>query len=202
LCETTGTVLAAVRCADAVNPDAAPTVFQGPGFVPGRFFQMTFASTSANLLEHYRGTLPDRPSFDDLTRAAATVADADAAEIEPYDDAGPIEQCFRHVRPEHARGQVVRGILRRVALTLKQQVEALSPHDRPAEIRAAGGGARSDLWLQMKADLLGVPMVALECEEPTSLGAAILAAHGIGMGTVEGLARRWVRPRATFTPRR
>ena len=200
VCETTGTVLAAVRVADRLDDHPAVGVFQGPAFSPDRFFQMSFSSTSANLLEHYRNTLPGKPTFEDLAREAASTEDA--VTIEPYREGVPIEQCFRHVRPDHRRGQVVRGIFRCVAEALKEQVAALCGGAMPAEIRAAGGGAKSDLWLQMKADLLGVPFVALECEEPTSLGAAILAAHGVGMGSVEELATSWVRPRATFTPRR
>ena len=45
----------------------------------------------------------------------------------------------------------------------------------PGEIRCAGGAARSDLWLQIKADVLGVATAATVCPEPTSLGAAVLA---------------------------
>jgi sugar (pentulose or hexulose) kinase len=90
--------------------------------------------------------------------------------------------------------------MRCVAGALKNQVDSIAGGVLPVEIRAAGGGARSDLWLQMKADLLGIPFVSLECEEPTSLGAAILAAHGIGMGSVEEIAGKWVRVRKRFTP--
>jgi xylulokinase len=48
------------------------------------------------------------------------------------------------------------------------------------ELRAMGGGARSDLWLQIKADVTGLPIVRMEEEETSTLGAAILAAVRCG----------------------
>ena len=198
VCETTGTVLAAVRCADRFEDRGE--IFQGAAFREDRFFQMSFSSASANLLEWHRNSLPDRPSFEELTRLAQAASPSDLV-IEPYDDRGPIEKCFRNLRPEHTVGQVVRAIMLSVAQALKRQIEQLCGSDRPSEIRSAGGAAKNDFWLQMKADVVGVPFVAMECEEPTSLGAAILAASGCGLGSVEELANRWARPRKRFEPR-
>lgn len=198
MCETTGTVLAAVRCSDRFED--RHEIFQGPAFRSDRFFQMSFSSTSANLLEWYRKSLQERPSFEELTKHAINAAPSDLV-IEPYDGRVSIDKCFRNVRPEHTVGQIVRAIMMSVANALKRQVEQLCGDERPSEIRSAGGAAKNDFWLQMKADVLGVPIVAMECEEPTSLGAAILAASGCGLGSVEELANRWARPRKRFEPR-
>jgi xylulokinase len=54
------------------------------------------------------------------------------------------------------------------------------------EIRAVGGGARSPLWRQIKADVTGLPDVALNTVEATALGAGILTLSGAGF--VESLA--------------
>jgi xylulokinase len=48
------------------------------------------------------------------------------------------------------------------------------------ELRAIGGGARSELWLQLKADITGVPVVAPRITEAASWGAALLAGMGAG----------------------
>jgi len=48
------------------------------------------------------------------------------------------------------------------------------------ELRAIGGGARSELWLQLKADITGVPVVAPRITEAASWGAALLAGLGAG----------------------
>jgi xylulokinase len=195
--ETTGTVLAAVRLSDSFDARCGDDVYQGPAFEEGKFFQMSFSSTSANLLEYYRNTLPYRPDFEELSRLAAQATDA--AQIEPYREGEPIERCFRHVRPEHSPGQVVRGIMRTVAAALKRQVASLSPQVPPV-IRSAGGAARSDVWLQIKADTIGTTFEAVECEEPTSMGAAMLAARAITGRNLPELAQQWVRVRASFKP--
>jgi xylulokinase len=197
ICETTGTVLAAVRCSDRIDLKRPETVFHGPAFDEDKFFQMSFSSTSANLLEWYRNSLPDRPGFEDLSRLAA--AANDAVTIEPYREGEPIESCFRHVGKAHSIGQVARGIMRCVAGALKRQIESLSPQ-RPTVIRSAGGAARSDVWLQIKADILGTTFEAIDCEEPTSLGAAMLACRAITGRSMPELAREWVRVRKTFKP--
>ena len=46
--------------------------------------------------------------------------------------------------------------------------------------RSLGGASRSALWLQIKADVLDLPVTVTECQEATSLGAAILGAVACG----------------------
>jgi len=48
------------------------------------------------------------------------------------------------------------------------------------EMRVVGGGARSELWLQLKADVTGIPVRPVLDAEPTALGAAMLAAVAAG----------------------
>ncbi len=48
------------------------------------------------------------------------------------------------------------------------------------QLRAIGGGARSDLWLQLKADITGIPVVAPHIAEAACWGAALLAGAGAG----------------------
>src|SRR5439155_427175 len=45
----------------------------------------------------------------------------------------------------------------------------------------AGGGTRSNWWMQLKADLLGIPVGVPRHDEPGTFGAALLA--GVGLGT-------------------
>jgi xylulokinase len=46
------------------------------------------------------------------------------------------------------------------------------------ELRAIGGGARSDLWLQLKADITGIPVAVPKITEAACWGAALLAGAG------------------------
>lgn len=49
------------------------------------------------------------------------------------------------------------------------------------EVRVTGGGAKSEFWVQMLADLFEAPCTLLECDEGPAYGAAILAGVGIGL---------------------
>jgi xylulokinase len=50
-----------------------------------------------------------------------------------------------------------------------------------AELRPVGGGARSDLWNQIKADVLGIPVALPEASAGAPFGDAVLAGMGIGL---------------------
>ena len=69
-------------------------------------------------------------------------------------------------------------------------------------LRAAGGGARSEVWMQMKADILGIPVTALRSEEAGAAGSAMLVGLACGVfPDLESAAKRLVRPVKTFFPR-
>jgi xylulokinase len=48
------------------------------------------------------------------------------------------------------------------------------------QIRASGGGARSEFWRQMQADVLGKTVVSMKADEGPAFGVALLAAVGAG----------------------
>ena len=199
--ETTGTVLATVQCADHLAENLGLGVFQGPAFCEGLFWRMAFGDVSANLLQRYRDQLPDRPEFDQLTVLAAEIPPG-AEGLRLRSDAGLMQPdaMFEGMTARHTRGHAVRCILETVARALRDQVGAHTDGPLPAEIRCAGGAARSDLWLQIKADVLNVPTVATECPEPTSLGAAILAEASLLGADVRQIARQWIRLKPPHRP--
>ena len=53
------------------------------------------------------------------------------------------------------------------------------------EIRATGGGATSDIWLQIKADILNTNIIALNCKEVGAAGTAALA--GVALNVFDNL---------------
>jgi xylulokinase len=48
-------------------------------------------------------------------------------------------------------------------------------------LRAIGGSANSRLWLQLKADVTGIPVVTPRITEATAFGAALLGGLGVGI---------------------
>ncbi|MBN1912594.1 MAG: FGGY-family carbohydrate kinase [Pirellulales bacterium] len=193
LSETTGTVLATIQCANRLDPEPNGTIFQGPGFAPDVFFRMVFGDVSANLLERYRNSLPDRPPFEELVEAASRVpAGAEGLRLCDKPHLVPPVEMFVDRQPSHGRGHEVRAILEAVAKALAEQVGQLTGGTTPEIIRSVGGAARSRLWRQIKANTLRCPVVATACAEPTSLGAAILAAATMQGRPVRELAAVWI----------
>ena len=69
------------------------------------------------------------------------------------------------------------------------------------EVRCMGGAARSDLWLQIKADICALPMVRMQEEESSTLGCALLAAAAVGdFRSVEEASAVMVRLGRRFQP--
>lgn len=66
---------------------------------------------------------------------------------------------------------------------------------------AAGGGARSDAWLQIKADIFGIPVVRTRITEGGLAGAAMLAGLATGVYTAPGEAvQTFVHEERVFEP--
>ena len=64
-----------------------------------------------------------------------------------------------------------------------------------------GGGAKSRLWMQMKADVLGLPIDTLETEDAGTVGCAMLAGVAAGVfADLESAAKAMVRKTGTFAP--
>jgi xylulokinase len=94
-----------------------------------------------------------------------------------------------HGRPEMARA-VLEGVafnLRLILDAFRAQQDDLGERAGIDAVRLIGGGARSPLWRQILADVLGMPILLPELvTEATSLGAAI--AGGVGVGIFDSFA--------------
>ena len=199
--ETTGTVLATVQCADRFSEQLGPTVLQGPAFQEGLCWRMSFGQISANYLDWYREQLPDRPDVDRLIAAAERIEPgAEGLRLRTDVALTNPQGVFDGLSARHTRGHLVRCILEAAAYAMSDQMAVLCDGSPPDEIRCAGGAARSDLWLQIKADVSGATTAATGCPEPTSLGAAMLAHSALGGPDVQTVARQWVRLRPPHRP--
>lgn len=77
---------------------------------------------------------------------------------------------------------IAKGILDGLTLELRLNLEILKDGGvEITELRAIGGGAKSALWMQLKADVTGIPVAAPEVTEAAGMGAAILAGTAAGI---------------------
>jgi xylulokinase len=102
----------------------------------------------------------------------------------------------------HGREHFVRATLEAVAFTLRRNLELLQGIGASAEeVRSHGGGARSALWNQIKADVCSLPVVTLRGTEAAVRGDAMLA--GVASGSFSDLGQACsaaVRPEARYEP--
>jgi xylulokinase len=102
----------------------------------------------------------------------------------------------------HGREHFVRATLEAVAFMLRRNLELLTVAGAVAsEVRSHGGGARSALWNQIKADVCGLPVVTLEGSEAAIRGDAILAGVASGaFASLDEACRLAVREARRFDP--
>jgi xylulokinase len=110
--------------------------------------------------------------------------------------------AFVGIGLHHTRAHFARAMMECIAFSLKELLEVASALGAEVKcVRSMGGGARSDFWLQMKADLLGLPIEVPVCEETACLGDAIFAMVGAGVfAGVEEASRAVVKIAKRFDP--
>ncbi|MFM9107007.1 MAG: glycerol kinase GlpK [Chloroflexota bacterium] len=91
-------------------------------------------------------------------------------------------------------GHIARATLDAIAHQCRDVADAMGEDSGVAlaSLRVDGGAAANDLLMQTQADLLGVPVVRPATIETTALGAASLAALGVGLASgLEEIAANW-----------
>ncbi len=99
------------------------------------------------------------------------------------------------------RADIVRAVLEGVTYEIRWNLDILAEAGLPVtELRAIGGGSRSSTWMQIKADILGIPLTTMAVSEATCMGAALVAGGGIGALEPSQAASAWAKPDRTFEP--
>ena len=95
----------------------------------------------------------------------------------------------------HTRAHFVRALLEASAYAVRDITDQMLAIGLPLrQIQVVGGGARSPLWRQIKADVTGLPVALPQTIETTALGAAMLALVGVELcASLEEAARQAVR---------
>lgn len=130
--------------------------------------------------------------YDLLTEAAANVpAGSEGLLILPHLQGSQLPEShpefrgvFYGISPNHNKEHFIRAILEGVGYSLRENIEIYNQMGFECkEIWATGGGANNQLWNQINADITGRPQFLVKCNEASALGAAILAAVGMGVYT-------------------
>ena len=100
------------------------------------------------------------------------------------------------------RGHLIRATMEAIGYIIKQNIEVLEKLGiKIKEIRSLGGGSRSPLWNQIKADITEKPILTMEIEESACLGAAILAGWGSRLfSSLEDACKEIVKIKDVYLP--
>ncbi len=181
--------------------------------VPNKWHLMGVMLSAAGSFRWFRDALGEeekrearnenRDVYDVLTREAARV-DAGCegliflpyltGERTPYPDPHA-RGTFFGITLRHGKDHFVRAVLEGVAYGLRDSLELMRALGlNISQVRASGGGARSELWRQILADVFNSEIALVNITEGAAYGAALLAGVGAGVySSVEDACAQTIR---------
>ena len=191
----------------------AGNVFMSCGLTPGRYMAMENSATSAANLEwmvHHLLRHDERSDgkpyalADALALAAPLRADLPMYHPYLYGASGdPSARAgFFGIAGWHDTGDLMRALFEGVSFAHLAHLTKLQAAGVESEnITISGGGARSPVWPQMLADMLGRGLAVAAQPEAGALGAAMAAAVGAGrFADLDEAAAAMVAPPRRITP--
>ena len=102
----------------------------------------------------------------------------------------------------HTPAHIYRALLESAAFGHRHILESLGAAGVPiSQVRASGGGAQSQVWLQMHADAANTPVTVTSSEDACLVGCAVAAAVCLGVHPdLQTAAANMVRPVRTYRP--
>jgi xylulokinase len=201
---TSGVVFAAL---DSYRPEPEGRLHAFCHAVPGQWHLMGVMLSAAGSLRWYRDAVSggdrDSLSFDRVVDEAEQAPAGSegllflpylTGERTPHPDPDA-RGAFVGLSLRHGRAHLTRAVLEGVAYGLRDSLELMKGLGLNADrVHTSGGGARSRLWRQILADVLGVTVVTASASEGAAQGAAMLAGVGTGVfPSVEAAVEPFVR---------
>ena len=205
--EMTGTSTVLILPSEA--PRSEPALIAMRHAAPERWLLLGAMVASGGSLRWLRD-LVGEPSFDALTSdAEREPPGAGGLVFLPYmmGERAPIwdsdaRGVFIGLTLASGRGALARAVLEGTAFAVRHNVEtAAAAGIGVGELRCVGGGTRSRLWNQIKADVTGLPVLLPETTVGAPFGDAALAAVAAGVHSDVGGLVGTVRIRERFEPR-
>ena len=172
---------------DEFKPDPSGRLHAFCHAVPGTYHLMGVTLSAGGSLSWWREALGG--DFDELVGAASDVPPGSeglvflpylSGERTPHLDP-KARGAFFGLTARHGVAHMTRAVMEGVIFSLRDSLEIMRDLDVPIEdVRATGGGARSDLWRRLQADIYGTPIRRTVADEGPAYGAALLA--GVASG--------------------
>lgn len=189
--ETTGTALVMAACTDAPVFSTGHRVTVYRHAMAGQYLYLPIGNTAGMALKWFANEfckdIPPAKVYAVLDKEVQrTPTGCEGLSFLPY-LSGCVDPeflpgatgCFFGVRLSSTRAHFARAVMEAVAYQIADFLDMLAAKGcRARSITSLGGGARSSVWMQMKADICEQPFTVPACTEAASTGAAILAAWG------------------------
>jgi xylulokinase len=182
---------------------AVPNAWYLMGVTQGAGLSLRWVRDNIGLPERALERWTDIDAYEILSKEAASVsAGSEGLVFLPYLQGERTPHLDPYARggwigltASHDRRHLVRSVLEGVAFSLKDCFNIISEQGlRLEQIRATGGGAKSPLWRQIIADVLGTELVTTNATEGPAFGAALLAGVAGGVyGSVQQACAQTVR---------
>jgi L-xylulokinase len=153
--------------------------------IPGYWLVTEASATSASNLEWFIKNLMDCTDYDEVNSIVSSIKPEDSdVMFLPFlfaSSVGEMPSCFLGLQGWHSKVHMLRAVYEGIVFGHKIHLDRLMKYRGPARgVRRSGGACKSDVWVQMFADILQMPIEITEAEEIGTLGAAIGAAVGAG----------------------
>jgi xylulokinase len=210
--DVAGTASVFAATTEEFAPDTRTgTLGNGRSVTPGLWHPYAYINGGGMNLDWFRREFAAGMSLEDLDQLASRVTPDGTlpffiphlgGRVSPPSPA--LRGCWAGLTWDHSLAEMFRAVLEGVALEYRIYQEALQqllPGVPFTELRVTGGGEKSVVWNQIKADALQIPIVQIENSGSAAAGAALVAGVGIGIfADPHAVAQRWVRLGRRFLP--
>jgi len=178
--------------AQVIRPVAAPVSRAAAGVnlyrsaTPDGWYQMGATLSAGLSLNWVRDNM--NATWDELYASADRPGQRDdpvfvphlSGERTPYSDPA-LRGSWTGLALADNRASLLRSALEGTAFAIRDALDALLGGGRPARLRLAGGGTLAGGWRQLLADVLELPLYAVDVPAASGRGAALLGAHAAGL---------------------
>lgn len=177
---------------------------------PNAYYTMGVTLSAGHSLSWFKETFAKEESFHHLLEGISKIPVGAngllytpyiSGERTPHADAN-IRGSFIGIDSSHTRDHFVRAVLEGITFSLAESIEIFREKGKTINrIVSIGGGAKNEVWLQIQADIFDANVIRLDSEQGPAMGAAMLAAYGIGwFSSLQECAEEFIKIEKEYKP--
>lgn len=187
---STGTSGVFLAIENNIHDDYKGTVHLFNHVVSDQYYSMGVTLSAGHSVSWFKNLIAKGESYDEFLSNISDIPIGSngllftpylSGERTPYFDS-QIRASFIGLNDTHSLNDLKRAVIEGVTFSLKDSQVLMEKLRKKSfnKIISIGGGAKNKEWLQIQADVFNTQVVTLEAEEGPSLGAAMIAAMGLG----------------------